>query len=55
MPVKYLAGFPLAVRVAASVHGALFLLFLVSLYRLTAFESSILLFGTFVLDASLRP
>ncbi len=66
MPLKYLAGFPLAVRVAGSVHGALFLVFLVALYRaarvaawprrrsLTAFVSSILPFGTFVFDVSLR-
>jgi integral membrane protein len=66
MPLKYLAGFPLAVRIAGSIHGALFLVFLVALYRaararawprrrsLTAFVSSILPFGTFVFDASLR-
>ena len=33
MPLKYLAGYPLAVRIAGSIHGALFLLFLVALYR----------------------
>ena len=66
MPLKYLAGYPLAVRIAGSIHGALFLLFLVALYRaagdrswplrrsLTAFVSSLLPFGTFVFDASLR-
>ena len=27
MPLKYLAGMPLAVRIVGSVHGALFLLF----------------------------
>jgi integral membrane protein len=66
MPLKYLAGFPLAVRVVGSMHGALFLVFLVALYRaargaawprrrsLAAFVSSILPFGTFVFDASLR-
>jgi integral membrane protein len=66
MPLKYLAGFPLAVRVVGSIHGALFLVFLVALYRaargaawprrrsLAAFVSSILPFGTFVFDASLR-
>jgi integral membrane protein len=65
MPLKYLAGFPLAVRVVGSIHGALFLVFLVALYRaahgaawprrrsLAAFVSSILPFGTFVFDASL--
>jgi integral membrane protein len=66
MPLKYLAGLPLAVRVVGSIHGALFLLFLAALYRaaqarawprrraLTAFVASILPFGTFVFDASLR-
>ena len=49
-----------------SIHGALFLLFLAALYRaarartwsrrrsLSAFVASILPFGTFVFDASLR-
>jgi integral membrane protein len=66
MPLKYLAGFPLAVRIAGSIHGGLFLVFLVALYRaalarawprrrsLTALVSSLLPFGTFVFDASLR-
>ena len=31
MPLKYLAGLPLAVRVAGSVHGLLFLVFLAAL------------------------
>jgi integral membrane protein len=66
MPLKYLAGLPLAVRVVGSIHGALFLVFLAALYRaararawpnrrtFTAFMASILPFGTFVFDASLR-
>ena len=66
MPLKYLAGLPLAVRVVGSIHGALFLLFLAALYRaararawprrrsVSAFVASILPFGTFVFDASLR-
>jgi integral membrane protein len=65
MPLKYLAG-PLAVRVVGSVHGVLFLMFLVVLYRagserawpprrwLIAFVSSVVPFGTFVFDRSLR-
>jgi integral membrane protein len=65
MPLKYLAGFPLAVRIVGSIHGALFLLFLAALYRaartrswpfrrsVTAFLASILPFGTFVFDRSL--
>ena len=63
MPLKYLAGMPLAVKFAGMTHGVLFILFLFSLidvkisHRWTvaksgiAFVSSLLPFGTFVLDA----
>ena len=66
MPLKYLADLPLAVRIVGSVHGVLFLIFMVALYRagsergwpfrrwLTAFVSSLVPFGTFVFDRSLR-
>ena len=66
MPLKYLAGLPLAVRIVGTVHGALFLLFLAALYRagsqrgwplrrwVIAFISSVVPFGTFVFDRSLR-
>jgi integral membrane protein len=66
MPLKYLAGLPLAVRIVGSVHGLLFLLFLAALYRagrqrhwplrrwLIAFVSSIVPFGTLIFDRSLR-
>ena len=66
MPLKYLAGLPLAVRIVGSVHGLLFLMFLAALYRAgsqhgwplrrwpIAFVSSIVPFGTFVFDRSLR-
>ena len=66
MPLKYLAGLPLAVRIVGSVHGALFLMFLAVLYRagrargwplrrwVIAFGSSIVPFGTFFFDSSLR-
>jgi integral membrane protein len=66
MPLKYLAGLPLAVRIVGSVHGLLFLIFLAALYRaarqrnwpfsrtLVAFASSIVPFGTFIFDRSLR-
>jgi integral membrane protein len=66
MPLKYLAGLPLAVRIVGSVHGLLFLMFLAALYRagrerdwplrrsLAAFVSSIVPFGTFIFDRSLR-
>jgi integral membrane protein len=66
MPLKYLAGLPLAVRIVGAVHGGLFLVFLGALYRagsarrwrlsrwLIAFISSVVPFGTFVFDRSLR-
>ncbi|MGQ0504622.1 MAG: DUF3817 domain-containing protein [Myxococcaceae bacterium] len=66
MPLKYFAGLPLAVRVIGSIHGLLFVLFLVALGRATvarawpssraliAFGSSLLPFGTFVFDRSLH-
>ena len=66
MPLKYLAGFPLGVRIVGMVHGLLFLMFMVALYRagrkrdwplrrsLIAFVSSIVPFGTFIFDRSLR-
>ena len=66
MPLKYLAGLPLAVRLVGSMHGLLFLVFLAALYRagsarrwpprrwLIAFISSVVPFGTFVFDGSLR-
>ena len=66
MPLKYLAGLPLAVRIVGGVHGVLFLIFLAALYRagsrhgwplrrwVIAFVSSIVPFGTFVFDRSLR-
>jgi integral membrane protein len=66
VPLKHIWGLPLAVRIVGSVHGALFLIFLVALFRaaaerewplrrsLLAFVSSIVPFGTFVFDSSLR-
>ncbi|WP_437674648.1 DUF3817 domain-containing protein [Sorangium sp. So ce131] len=66
MPLKYLAGLPLAVRVVGSAHGLLFVLFLAALLRAAAkhrwplsrstlaFVSSIVPFGTFFFDRSLR-
>ena len=66
MPLKYLAGIPLAVRMAGTVHGVLFLIFLAALYRAAdergwplrrsavAFVSSIVPFGTFAFDRALR-
>ena len=66
MPLKYLVGLPLAVRIMGNVHGLLFLMFIAALYRagrqrdwplrrsLLAFVSSIVPFGTFIFDRSLR-
>ena len=66
MPMKYFMGMPEVVRVAGSIHGFLFLLyiglltilhfrqrwsFMFSLYALVA---SLIPFGTFVLDKHLR-
>ena len=66
MPLKYWAGLPLAVRVVGAVHGLLFLAFLGALFRvsvergwaprrwLLAFGSSLIPFGTFAFDRSLK-
>jgi len=66
MPLKYLAGLPLAVRIVGSLHGLLFLVFMVALFRAAserrwplarsalAFVASIVPFATFAFDRSLR-
>lgn len=66
MPLKYWASMPLAVRVVGSVHGLLFILFCGALFRAAfdrdwplkrsaiAFVASLLPFGTFVFDRSLK-
>ncbi len=66
MPLKYFADAPLAVRIVGALHGALFVLFVVTLLRAAsdrrwpllrwavAFASSLVPFGTFVFDRSLR-
>jgi integral membrane protein len=66
MPLKYFFGLPIAVRVAGSVHGALFLLFVYALFRvaiargwpvrrwLLAFGASLVPCGPFVLDRTLK-
>lgn len=66
MPMKYLLGMPLAVRIVGSIHGILFLLYVARLAKLRtayqwdnrfsfqAFVASILPFGTFVFDKYLR-
>ena len=66
MPLKYAAGLPGAVRVVGMANGVLFILFCVALFRAAtdrewpfgrwagAFVASLVPFGTFVLDRSLR-
>jgi integral membrane protein len=66
MPLKYLAGLPLAVRIVGSLHGALFvwggLLVLAALrtrhkslgWALRILLAALLPFGTFFLDRGLR-
>jgi integral membrane protein len=62
MPLKYLFAMPLAVRVTGGIHGLLFVLFCLALVwvavarrwpvtrSILAFASSLVPFGTFVLD-----
>lgn len=66
MPLKYLANLPLAVRIAGSIHGILFVSFciaLVAVWRnrkwpyekvVIAFILSLVPFGTFYLDKQIR-
>lgn len=66
MPLKYLAGWPLAVRVVGLLHGILFVLFVLAVFEAvgslrwssrqvaTALLASLLPFGTLVLDRELR-
>ena len=62
MPLKYFANLPVAVKVAGSLHGILFVGFIVLAYMVKeqhnkgfgwmakAFVASIIPFGTFVMD-----
>jgi len=66
MPLKYLAGMPLAVKSIGWVHGALFVFYVILLVQvwieynwkfikvLGAFIASLLPFGTFYLDKKLK-
>jgi len=66
MPLKYLAGYALAVRIAGSIHGALFVLFCVALAHAMVerrwplaraamlLAASLVPLGTFAADAGLR-
>ena len=63
MPLKYYAGMPLAVKTVGMAHGILFVLFIFSIIEVKishkwsfaktflSFLSSLIPFGTFVLDA----
>jgi len=65
MPLKYAAGMPIAVRIVGSVHGFLFITFIIALYRvivarkwplrraIRGFVYSLIPFGAFVFDRSL--
>jgi integral membrane protein len=65
MPLKYAAGLPFGVRIVGSLHGFLFLTFMLALYRVTlerkwplrralrGFLYSLIPFGAFVFDRSL--
>jgi integral membrane protein len=62
MPLKYMAGYPMATMIVGSLHGILFIGFLIMAWEVKkeykrdwrwfgkAFLASILPFGTFVLD-----
>lgn len=66
MPLKYFAGMPVAVKYTGWVHGLLFVLFMLALAQvwlvrkwafgkvMIAFIASLVPFGTFVLDRSLK-
>lgn len=66
MPLKYFLDLPAAVKIAGSLHGLLFVLYLLALAHVTlknrwsflkvaaAFIASLLPFGNFVLDARIR-
>ncbi len=66
MPLKYLAGKPLAVSIAGAIHGGLFLLYCAVLWHaMTAnkrpvkwaakyFIAALVPFGPFVVDGSLK-
>lgn len=66
MPLKYLAGMPIAVRIVGTVHGLLFIAFVWTVARARtrcgwparrvaeALVASLLPFGPFVLDRKLR-
>ncbi|MFS0557013.1 DUF3817 domain-containing protein [Brevibacillus sp. 179-C9.3 HS] len=66
MPLKYFWDYPAAVKIAGSLHGLFFVLYILALAHVTmtnkwsflkvigAFIASLLPFGNFVLDARLK-
>ncbi|MFD2368966.1 DUF3817 domain-containing protein [Brevibacillus sp. GCM10020057] len=66
MPLKYFLHMPAAVKIAGSLHGLLFVLYVLALAHVTmtnrwsvwkvagAFIASLLPFGNFVLDARIK-
>lgn len=66
MPLKYFAGIPMAVTIAGSIHGLLFVSFIILAYQVKesfkknntwlfkAFLASVIPFGTFVMDKEWR-
>jgi integral membrane protein len=66
MPLKYLAGMPMAVKIVGWAHGLLFMVFLLALWRAKqsarwplssvalVFVAALLPFGPFVIDGRLR-
>lgn len=66
MPLKYIAGQPLAVTIVGSIHGVLFVLYIAAIAHMKvamnwpnrrvigALAASILPFGPFIFDIQLR-
>ncbi len=66
MPIKYMLGIPIAVKIVGMAHGLLFMLFLYALYEAAkehnwklnfitlSFILSLVPFGTFYLDKKLK-
>jgi integral membrane protein len=66
MPLKYVAGYPLAVTIAGSIHGFLFVTYVIVMVRaliehkwgwkkiFEVFLAALYPFGTFILDRKLR-
>ncbi|MFX3623194.1 MAG: DUF3817 domain-containing protein [Ectobacillus sp.] len=66
MPLKYFAGFPLAVTITGSIHGLFFVLYILAVLNVmlvhrwpllrvaAALIASLVPFGTFIFDAQLR-